>query len=60
MKKKIKIYLTKTSTAIIVLENNSQIIQINVEINHLLTQTTEDDQQIKNFYVISRKTSIVH
>ena len=60
MKKKIKIYLTKTSTAIIVLENNSQIIQINVEINHLITQTTEDDQQIKNFYVISRKTSIVH
>ena len=52
-------YLTKTSRAIIVLENYFQIIQIILEINHLITQTTDDNQRSKKIHIISHKTVIV-
>ena len=57
--RKIKIYLTKTSTAVIVLENHSQTFQFFLKINHLIIQTTKDDHRAKKIYVIAHKTSIV-
>ena len=58
-RKKIKINQTKTFTVKIYLENHFQIIQINLEINHLIIPTTEDDHQTKEVHVISHKTDKV-
>ena len=43
----------------IVLENHFQLIQIILEVNQLIIQTTEDNHQTKEIHVISHKIDIV-